>query len=160
MGSMFRAGSFEEDQEISIFNAIQLASQSHDKELIHFLVNPHVLAILSITARKGMTVNDVSRALELPLATCYKLVERMVELGLMARIGTTRTSSRGRAANYTSSLRSMSVSMSEGHLEASVVWKNGQVEDFRMDFQSCVPEQETVTRSLHHRTPYPRNPEI
>jgi DNA-binding MarR family transcriptional regulator len=157
---MFRAGSFEEDQEISIFNAIQLASQSHDKELIYFLVNPHVLAILSITARKGMTVNDVSRALELPLATCYKLVERMVELGLMARIGTTRTSSRGRAANYTSSLRSMSVSMSEGHLEASVVWKNGQVEDFRMDFQSCVPEQETVTRSLHHRTPYPRNPEI
>jgi predicted transcriptional regulator len=157
---MFRADSFEEDQEISIFNAIKLASNSQDKDLIHFLVHPHVLGILSITARRGMTVNDVSRSLELPLATCYKLVEQMVELGLMARIGTTRTSSRGRAANYTSSLRSVSVHMSEGHIEASVVWKNGQAENFRRDFHPCVSEPETVTHSLHHRTPYPKHPEI
>lgn len=152
---MFRAESFDEDQEISIFNAIQLASSSQDKDLIHFVVHPHVLAILSLTARRGMTVNDISRSLELPLATCYKFVENMVELGLMARIGTTRTSSRGRAANYTSSLRSVSVSMSDGHIEATIIWKNGQAEQFRRDFQPCLVEQDTVTNSQHHHTPYP-----
>jgi len=157
---MFRAEPFEEDQEISIFNAIQLASNSHDKNLVHFLIHPHVLAILSITARRGMTVNDVSRSLDLPLATCYKLVEHMVELGLMARIGTTRTSSRGRAANYTSSLRTVSVHMSEGRVEASVVWKNGQAENFHRDFIPCLSEPETMTRSLQNRLPYPKHPEI
>lgn len=157
---MFRAESFDEDQEISIFNAIQLASNSHDRDLIHFLIHPHVLAILSITARRGMTVNDISRSLQLPLATCYKFVEHMVELGLMARIGTTRTSSRGRAANYTSSLRSVSVHMSDGHIEACIVWKNGQAEQFRREFQPDLGERDTVTSSLHHRTPYPPNPEL
>jgi predicted transcriptional regulator len=146
---MFRAESFDEDQEISIFNAIQLASNSHDRDLIHFLIHPHVLAILSITARRGMTVNDVSRSLQLPLATCYKLVEQMVELGLMARVGTTRTSSRGRAANYTSSLKSVSLKMVDMNIEAVVTWKNGQMESFRREFRMSAADNEALI--IEHR---------
>jgi predicted transcriptional regulator len=83
-----------------------------------------------------MTVNDMSHQLSLPLATCYKLVEQMVELGLMARVGTTRTSSRGRAANYTSSLKSVTLKMVDLSIEATVTWKNGQMESFRRGFQN------------------------
>ncbi len=141
---MFRADSYEEDHELSIFNAIQLANASQDKELIHFLINPQVLGILSVTGRRSMTVNDISHYLNLPLATCYKLVEQMVELGLMARVGTTRTSSRGRAANYTSSLKNVNVKMADMNIEATVTWKNGQIESFRREFRLNGSSEEAV----------------
>jgi predicted transcriptional regulator len=146
---MFRADSYEEDHEISIFNAIQLASASQDRLLIHFLVNPQVLGILSVTGRRSMTVNDISHHLNLPLATCYKLVEQMVELGLMARVGTTRTSSRGRAANYTSSLKSVSLRMVDMSIEAVVTWKNGQMESFRREFRLGAADNEALI--VEHR---------
>jgi len=146
---MFRADSYEEDHEISIFNAIQLANASKDRELIQFLVNPQVLGILSVTGRRSMTVNDISHHLGLPLATCYKLVEQMVELGLMARVGTTRTSSRGRAANYTSSLKSVSLRMADMNIEAVVTWKNGQMESFRREFRLAATDNESLI--IEHR---------
>lgn len=146
---MFRADIYEEDHEISIFNAIQLANQSQNVELVHFLISPQVLGILSVTGRRSMTVNDIARQLNLPLATCYKLVEQMVEFGLMARVGTTRTSSRGRAANYTSSLKSVTVSMVDMQIDATVTWKNGEVESFHRDFRGMAGEPEKVTRHNH-----------
>ena len=148
---MFRADIYEQDHEISIFNAIQLASQSHNVELVHFLISPQVLGILSVTGRRSMTVNDIAHQLNLPLATCYKLVEQMVEFGLMARVGTTRTSSRGRAANYTSSLKSVTVSMMDMQVDATVTWKNGEVESFHRDFRGMTGEPERVTRQSHTR---------
>lgn len=149
---MFRADSYEEDHELSIFNAIQLANSSQDRELIHFLINPQVLGILSVTGRRSMTVNDISHYLNLPLATCYKLVEQMVELGLMARVGTTRTSSRGRAANYTSSLKGVTLRMVDMHIEATVTWKNGQMESFRREFRLNSPDQEAIV--VEHRAAF------
>jgi len=156
---MFRAESLQDDRELSIFNAIQLATNGQDKDLVHFLVHPHVLAILSLTGRRGMTVNDISRSLSLPLATCYKLVEQMVELGLMARIGTTRTSSRGRAANYTSSLRSVKVIMGDQFLEATITWKNGQTEVLRREFHPMTAVSE-VTAGIQRRSPYEMPPNL
>ncbi|MDD1748210.1 MAG: hypothetical protein LUQ16_10655 [Methanomassiliicoccales archaeon] len=96
-----------------------------------------------------MTVNDISHHLNLPLATCYKLVEQMVELGLMARVGTTRTSSRGRAANYTSSLKSVSLRMVDMNIEAVVTWKNGQAESFRREFRLGATDTEAMI--IEHR---------
>jgi len=146
---MLKGDAVEYDEEVSIFNAIQAATSSQDKDLIHFVIDPNVLAILSITGRRGMTVNDISRSLKLPLATCYKLVEQMIELGLVARVGTTRTSSRGRAANYTSSLKCVSFTMCDSHVEANITWKNGQKETFRRDFHPDNGNSEDGGRAFH-----------
>jgi hypothetical protein len=131
---LFRADSYENDEELCIFSAIQTACQSEDGELAHFVVNPNVVAILALIGRRSLTVNDISRSLMLPLATCYKLVEQMVELGLAARVGTTRTSSRGRAATYTSSVKAVNFNMSDVHVDLSITWKNGQIEHFKREF--------------------------
>lgn len=122
---MYKAESFPEDYEMSIFCAIQQAERTQNEKLLRFLVNPDVLGILSIAGRKSLTVSDMARKLGLPLATCYKLVEQMVDFGLMARVGITRTSSRGRAANYISSIKSVNLRMTEMRLEAVISWKNG-----------------------------------
>jgi hypothetical protein len=132
--------SFGEDQELKILGAIRLASQIEDREMAHFLINPQVLAILSLTGRKALTIHQISDALELTLATSYKLVERMSELGLKARIGIARTSARGRAAKYTSSMKKVSFSMSESRMEATITWKNGQVDCFQRDFMANQPQ--------------------
>ena len=137
---MYKMGSFEEDHELMILGAIRLASQIQDKELAHFLINPQVLAILSLTGRKALTIHEISDALELTLATSYKLVERMAELGLMARIGIARTSARGRAAKYTSSMKKVTFSMCESRMEATITWKNGQVDSFQRDFLANVTQ--------------------
>ena len=131
---MFRGEGYDTDDESSIFSAIQVANSCEDAEKIHFLINPNVIAILSVTSRKAFTVTDISKHISLPLATCYKLVEQLMELGMVARIGTTRTSSRGRAANYTSTIRAIQVNMTDTHVEAWVTFKSGQKDHFKRDF--------------------------
>jgi len=137
---VYKTESFEEDQELKILSAISLAAQMQDKELTHCLINPQVLAILSLTGRRALTIHEISEALDLTLATSYKLVERMTELGLMARTGIARTSARGRAAKYTSSMKKVTFSMSDSRMEATITWKNGQVEYFQRDFLASDPQ--------------------
>lgn len=152
---MYRADSYQEDQEMSIFTAIQQADHTQNEQLIHFLISPHVLGILSISGRRSMTVNDMARQLGLPLATCYKLVEQMVEFGLMARVGMTRTSSRGRAANYISCVKNINVKMGEMNLEAVISWKNGMVESLQRGFDGMQADGCKVVRQ--DRARYPLN---
>lgn len=80
-----------------------------------------------------MTVGDISKSLDLPLATCYKLIEQMVTFGLAARASTARTT-RTRAAKYISSLKTVSFTMHDCVAELTVVWKNGNRETFRHKF--------------------------
>ena len=53
---------FEEDYELKILGAIRLAAQMQDKELAHCLINPQVLAILSLTGRKALTIHEIAGA--------------------------------------------------------------------------------------------------
>ncbi len=136
----------EYDAELAILNAIQAAASSDDAELIHFVIDPSVLGILSLTGRRSMTVNEIARSLKLPLATCYKLVEQMLQFGLVAWTGTTRTSSRGRAATYTSTLRCVTFMMCDGRAEATITWKNGQKDTFRREFFASEVGTENASR--------------
>jgi predicted transcriptional regulator len=138
--AVFKSESIEEDHELRILGAISLAAQIQDKELAHCLINPQVLAILSLTGRKALTIHEISEALDITLATSYKLVERMTELGLMARTGIARTSARGRAGKYTSSLKKVTFSMADSRMEATITWKNGQVDCFQRDFLATEPQ--------------------
>jgi predicted transcriptional regulator len=153
---MFKTESFEEDHELRILGAINLASHIQDKELAHCLINPQVLAILSLTGRKALTIHEISEALEMTLATSYKLVERMTELGLMARTGIARTSARGRAGKYTSSMKKVTFSMSDSRMEATIIWKNGQVDCFQRDFMAT---EQQDSEMLEATGPYQVAPE-
>ncbi|MFP4197345.1 MAG: hypothetical protein ACLFS6_06795 [Methanomassiliicoccales archaeon] len=75
-----------------------------------------------------MTVNDMASFLGIPLTTCYKLVERMTNLGILAETGYVRTSARGRAATYTATVKSVNIQAGNGKVAMDVTWKNGQAE--------------------------------
>jgi predicted transcriptional regulator len=130
---MYKGDTADYDEEMLIFDALNVAARSEDRELAHFLINPNALGVLAIITRKSMTVGEISRSLALPLATCYKLVEQMVNFGLAARTSTVRAN-RTRAAKYISSLKTVSFFMHDCTVEITIVWKNGNKETFRHAF--------------------------
>ncbi|MDD1770772.1 MAG: hypothetical protein LUO79_06785 [Methanomassiliicoccales archaeon] len=130
---MFKGDTVDYDEEMLIFDALNVAAQSEDRELVHFLINPNALGVLAIITRRSMTVREISRSLHLPLATCYKLVEQMVTFGLAARASTARMA-RTRAAKYISSLKTVSFYMHDCVAELTITWKNGNKETFRHEF--------------------------
>ncbi len=114
-----------DQEEVCILEAIRTAN-AHREELAESLVDNSVLIIMAATARRDLTVREVSTITSIPLATCYKLVEKMASIGLLAETGKVRTSTRGKASMYTSSMRSFSVDVSNGFIEVNIIWKNGQ----------------------------------
>lgn len=114
-----------DQEEVCILEAIRTAN-THRDELSESLVDNSVLVIIAATARRELTVREICTMTSIPLATCYKLVEKMAAIGLLAETGKVRTSTRGKASMYTASLKTFSVDMSGGCIEMSIVWKNGQ----------------------------------
>jgi hypothetical protein len=114
-----------DQEEVCILEAIRTAN-AHREELAESLVDNSVLIIMAATARRDLTVREVSTITSIPLATCYKLVEKMASIGLLAETGKVRTSTRGKASMYTSSMKTFSVDVSNGFIELNIVWKNGQ----------------------------------
>ncbi len=114
-----------DQEELCILEAIRTAN-AHREELAEALVDNSVLIIMAATARRDLTVREVSNVTDIPLATCYKLVEKMASLGLLAETGKVRTSTRGKASMYSSSMKSFAVDVSNGYIELNIVWKNGQ----------------------------------
>jgi len=114
-----------DEDGVSILEAIRIANL-HREELAETLVDSAALEIMAATARRELTVREISQMTSIPLATCYKLVEKMASIGLLAETGKVRTSTRGKASIYTASLRSFSIDLSDGRLELNIAWKNGQ----------------------------------
>jgi len=114
-------------REYSIWDAIKLATDQREN-LADNMIDPSVLEILALTVRKEMTVNDLASFLGIPLTTCYKLVERMTNLGILAETGYIRTSARGRAATYTATVKAVSIRAVNGQVAMDVTWKNGQAD--------------------------------
>jgi hypothetical protein len=114
-----------DQEELCILEAIRTAN-AHREELAESLVDNSVLIIMAATARRDLTVREISTVTAIPLATCYKLVEKMASIGLLAETGKVRTSTRGKASMYSSSMKTFSVDVSNGLIEINITWKNGQ----------------------------------
>jgi hypothetical protein len=114
-----------DQEELCILEAIRTAN-AHRDELAVSLVDNSVLIIMAATARRDLTVREISTVTSIPLATCYKLVEKMAAIGLLAETGKVRTSTRGKASMYSSSMKTFSVDVSTGVIEINIIWKNGQ----------------------------------
>jgi DNA-binding Lrp family transcriptional regulator len=114
-------------KEYSIWDAIKVATDRRE-DLAGNMINPSILEILALTVRKEMTVNDLASFLGIPLTTCYKLVEKMTDIGILAETGYIRTSARGRAATYTATVKSVSIQARNGKVAMDVTWKNGQAD--------------------------------
>ncbi len=126
-----------DQDEVCILEAIRIANE-HRVDLAESLVDNSVLTIMAATARRELTVREISSITSIPLATCYKLVEKMASIGLLAETGKVRTSTRGKASMYTSSLKSFAVDLGNGNIDLNVVWKNGQTMEVNRDVCTVV----------------------
>jgi len=138
-----------DQEEVCILEAIRTANLHRD-ELVESLVDNSVLIIAAATARRELTVREISNMTSIPLATCYKLVERMASIGLLAETGKVRTSTRGKASMYTASLKTFSVDLANGCIEMNIVWKNGQCMTIAREVCMSTPQSESTagTESL------------
>jgi hypothetical protein len=103
------------------------------EQIAFFLVDPVVLYILAATSKRCLTVSEMAPVVNLPAATCYKLIYQMDKLGLVAFCGNGRNNGRGKAAAYTSVLKEMHLEMRNSVIVLRVTWKNGTTDEFRKD---------------------------
>ena len=135
-----------DQEEVCILEAIRTANMHRD-ELVESLVDNSVLIIAAATARRGLTVREISTVTAIPLATCYKVVEKMSTLGLLAETGKVRTSTRGKASVYTASMRSFAVDLTGGSIDMNITWKNGQIMNINREVCMSVPQSEAPAGS-------------
>ena len=114
-----------DQEEVCILEAIRTANMHRD-EVAESLVDNSVLIIAAATARRALTVREISTVTNIPLATCYKIVEKMSHLDCWPRPERSNLHSR-KASMYTASMRSFSVDLTNGSIDMHVTWKNGQI---------------------------------
>ena len=137
-----------DQEEMCILEAIRTAN-IYREELASSIIDAPVLTIVAATARRELTVREISAITALPLATCYKIVEKMSSLGLLAEIGKVRTSTRGKASMYTTTLKCFSVDISSGIIEISITWKNGQTMNLTKDICQTVSASSTPAEEVN-----------
>ncbi|OPY32524.1 MAG: hypothetical protein A4E32_01106 [Methanomassiliicoccales archaeon PtaU1.Bin124] len=130
--------------EGAILEALERMNKQDVQSVTHFILDPVALFILGVTSKRCMTISDISPAVNLPVATCYKLVYQMEELGLMSKCGMSRNTGRGKAATYTSVLKSLNLELRNGCMSIVVTWKNGQTVLFRKDLNALVSTPATI----------------
>ncbi|AGN25894.1 helix-turn-helix domain-containing protein [Candidatus Methanomassiliicoccus intestinalis] len=137
-----------DQEEMCILEAIRTAN-IYREELASSIIDAPVLTIVAATARRELTVREISAITAIPLATCYKIVEKMSSLGLLAEIGKVRTSTRGKASMYTTTLKCFSVDISSGIIEISITWKNGQTMNLTKDICQTVSASSTPAEEVN-----------
>jgi hypothetical protein len=120
--------------EGAVYDALEKMRRMDREEIAKSLIDPVVLYILASASKRCMTVSEMVPVVNLPAATCYKLVYQMERLGLIACCGTGRSSGgRGKAAVYTSVLRDLCLDMKNSSISLSITWKNGTTDEFRRE---------------------------
>ena len=137
-----------DQEEMCILEAIRTAN-IYREELASSIIDAPVLTIVAATARRELTVREISAITAIPLATCYKIVEKMSSLGLLAEIGKVRTSTRGKASMYTTTLKCFSVDISSGIIEISITWKNEQTMNLTKDICQTVSTSSTPAEEVN-----------
>ncbi|MHC1709749.1 MAG: hypothetical protein AB9819_05020 [Methanomassiliicoccales archaeon] len=119
--------------ETAVHTALRTMRGVERNQIAMFLIDPVVLYILAATSKRCLTVSEMAPVVNLPAATCYKLIYQMDKLGLVAFCGNGRNNGRGKAAAYTSVLKEMHLEMKNSAIVLRVTWKNGTSDEFRKD---------------------------
>jgi len=119
--------------ETAVHTALRTMRGVERNQIAKFLIDPLVLYILAATSKRCLTVSEMAQVVNLPAATCYKLIYQMDKIGLVAFCGTGRNGGRGKAASYTSVLKEMHLEMKNSMIVLRVTWKNGTTDEFRKD---------------------------
>lgn len=120
--------------ETAVYDALEKMRRMDREEIARSLIDPVVLYILASASKRCMTVSEMVPVVNLPAATCYKLVYHLEQQGLIACCGSGRSAGgRGKAAVYTSVLRDLCLDLKNSSISLSITWKNGTTDEFRRE---------------------------
>gem|GEM_PF-3127035 len=83
--------------------------------------------ILAMTIGRELTVQEIKDNLDVSIVTCYTMVKRLREVGLMVEAGKSRTSTHGLSTLYTSTIKTSLIRLTNGRIEVLYVFKDGSV---------------------------------
>jgi DNA-binding Lrp family transcriptional regulator len=142
-------------QDLQVERAVHEAlmkMRSQDRlDVARFMIDPVVLYILAATSRRCLTVSEMSPIVNMPPATCYKMIYQMERLGLVAYCGPGRNGGRGKASTYTSVLREMRLDVRGNTIHLTVAWKNGTCDEFHREMMNVETEADGAvgTEDVH-----------
>jgi len=108
-------------------------------DIARSMIDPAVLYILAACSRRCLTISEISPMVNLPPATCYKMVYQLESMGVVAFCGTGRSGGRGKASVYTSVLKEMHLEIKGTVIHLSVTWKNGTADEYHRDMSPIEP---------------------
>lgn len=117
-------------EDMAVLEAIEKLSHRSPRDVAHLVIDHVSIFILGMTSARPMTINDIAASMALSSAACYKLVAGMEDLGLMARCGQHRTTTKGKAHLYTSVVKSVNLDMKAGKITLCLLLKNGNTMHF------------------------------
>lgn len=136
------------EEETAVYNALDILRRMDRKVIATYLIDTDVLCIMAATSKRSMTVSGVASVTKLPSASCYKMVDQMEGIGLMACCGSGRVrGGKSKASIYLSVLKELRMEIKNSVIGVSVVWKNGETEEFRKELVPLTEGQWQVPRS-------------
>lgn len=138
--------------EDAVHNALRTMSGVERRTIAMALIDPIALFLMAATSKRCLTVSEMAPMLELPPASCYKIISQLEKHGLVAYCGMGRNG-RSRAAAYTSVLREMNLEVKNSTIILRVTWKNGLTEEFRKEMNPSIAEPGTYTDAAKVATP-------
>lgn len=100
------------------------------KKVLELLGDDYIPDILSSTHIKPKSAKEISKMNDIPIAICYRRINKLVDLGLLEEDEKALTQEGKRVQLYKSNLKSAHVYYEEGKLKAKFELKDGQVEKF------------------------------
>ena len=90
------------------------------------LADDYSIRILSATQGKGKTIRELSRELDIPIATCYRRITELLEASLLTTVGRKLTQEGKRASVLKSNIANIEVSFSAEDGKLKVVIKHSR----------------------------------
>ncbi len=114
-------------EEISVLEppqSVELGSLI--KKTLGPLADDYSIRILSATQGKGKTIRELSRELDIPIATCYRRITELLEASLLTTVGRKLTQEGKRASVLKSNIANIEVSFSAEDGKLKVVIKHSR----------------------------------
>ncbi len=109
------------------------------KSALELLGDDYITDILSSTHIKPKSAKEISKRNDIPIAICYRRINKLVKLGFLSEDKKALTQEGKRVQLYKSNLKSAHVYYEEGKLKAKFEFKDGQLQKFGDKIKEKIP---------------------
>ncbi len=111
------------------------------KEALELLSDDYIPDILSSTHIKAKSAKEISKINDIPIAVCYRRINKLVDLGLLEKEERPLTQEGKRVWTYKSNLKEAHIFYEEGKVKAKFEMKSGKVEEIGAKKQKAAVER-------------------